>query len=224
MPGSTAIKIAPSILSADYASLGAAVEEATRAGADYIHVDVVDGSFVPPITIGARMVAALRRHTSLPLDVHLMVERPERQVEAFARAGASIITVHAEATIHLHRLVQEIQALGCRAGVSICPATPAAAIAEVLPLVDLVLVMTVNPGFAGQDFIPQMCPKIARLRAELDRQGLEAELEVDGGINPHNAASVVQAGARVLVAGSAIFGADKPVSQALAELRSSCYH
>ena len=215
------IKIAPSILSADFARLGEQVAEATKAGADYIHVDVMDGHFVPEITIGAAVVAAIRPRTNLPLDVHLMVERPEHQLEQFAQAGADIITVHAEVCSHLHQVVEAIKERKVRAGVALNPATPLALIDEVLPDLDLALLMTVNPGFAGQAFIEGMVDKIAHLRRILDERGLAAELEVDGGISAENALKVVQAGARVLVAGSAIFGRGESVAQAMDRLRAS---
>jgi ribulose-phosphate 3-epimerase len=215
------VKIAPSILSADYARLGDAVTEATNAGADYIHVDVMDGRYVPPITIGAQTVAALRPLTDLPLDVHLMVEAPENQIDQFAQAGSDIITVHPEACIHVHRTVQYIKDLGIKAGVAINPGTPITEIEEILPDVDLVLVMTVNPGFGGQKFIESMCDKIKRVRTELDRRGLVAELEVDGGINAGNAARVVEAGARVLVAGAAVFATELSVKEAVEKIRAS---
>ena len=215
------IKIAPSILSADFARLGEQVAEATKAGADYIHVDVMDGHFVPEITIGAAVVAAIRPRTNLPLDVHLMVERPEHQLEQFAQAGADIITVHAEVCSHLHQVVEAIKERKVRAGVALNPATPLALIDEVLPDLDLALLMTVNPGFAGQAFIEGMVDKIAHLRRILDERGLAAELEVDGGISAENALKVVQGGARVLVAGSAIFGRGESVAQAMDRLRAS---
>jgi len=218
---STPVKLAPSILSADYSRLGEAVAEATRAGADYIHVDVMDGHFVPPITVGAQMVAALRPCTHLPLDVHLMIEAPERQVEQFARAGADIITIHVEADPHLHRTIQRIRGLGKKTGVSLNPATPVGALEEILPVVDLVLVMSVNPGFGGQAFIPESVDKIARVRAELDRRGSQAELEVDGGISAANAPEVTRAVATVLVAGAAVFATGEPVKDSLEKIRAS---
>jgi len=221
MTGEHRIKLAPSILSADYARLGEVVAEATRAGADYIHVDVMDGHFVPQVTVGAMMVKALRPWTDLPLDVHLMVEAPERQIEDFARAGADIITIHVEACTHLHRTIQQIKELGKKAGVALNPATSIDSLEEILPSVDLVLVMTVNPGFGGQTFIKDMPEKIARVRAELDRRGLEAELEVDGGISAATAPRVVRAGATVLVAGAAIFATGESVKDSLEKMRAS---
>jgi len=215
------VKLAPSILSADFGRLGEQVAEATKAGADYIHVDVMDGHFVPQITIGAPVVAAIRRWTKLPLDVHLMIEAPEQQIGQFAQAGADIITVHIETCPDIHRVVQEIKELGVKAGVSLNPETPAAAVSEILPSLDLVLVMTVNPGFGGQTFIESTLDKIARLRAELDKKGLAAELEVDGGIDAEVAPRVVRAGARVLVAGAAVFNSEQTVEEALGKLRAS---
>ena len=218
---SSDIKIAPSILSADFARLGEQVAEVTRAGAHYIHVDVMDGHFVPPITIGAPVVAAIRPWTNLPLDVHLMIEKPERQIEQFAQAGADIITVHAEVCPDLHQIVAAIKRLGVRAGVSLNPATPLTIIDEVLADLDLVLQMTVNPGFAGQAFMEEVLDKIARLRQILDEKGLTCELEVDGGISAQTAPRVVEAGARVLVAGSAIFNRSESIEQAMDRLRAS---
>ncbi|MFA4836872.1 MAG: ribulose-phosphate 3-epimerase [Dehalococcoidia bacterium] len=215
------IKLAPSILSADFAHLANAVTEATKCGADYIHVDVMDGHFVPPITIGHETVKAIRKHTSIPLDVHLMIESPERQIENFARAGADLITVHVEACTHLHRVVAQIKESGAKAGVSLNPSTGLESVFEILPFIDLIVVMTVNPGYGGQAFIPEMLDKIARLRRILDERGMRAELEVDGGIKAETASSVVQAGGRVIVAGSAIFNGKESVAQAMGKLRKA---
>lgn len=198
-------KIAPSILSADFSRLGDEVRAVEAAGADYIHIDVMDGRFVPNITIGPLVVDAVRKVTSLPLDVHLMIEEPERYVDDFAKAGADIIVVHAEACRHLHRVVQQIKATGKRAGVSLNPATPLNVLDYVLEELDLVLLMTVNPGFGGQSFIEACIPKIQALRGMLDSRGCEAELEIDGGAKPSNVARIAHAGADVLVAGSAVF-------------------
>jgi ribulose-phosphate 3-epimerase len=214
-------KIAPSILSADFARLGEQVVEATEAGAHYIHIDIMDGHFVPPITIGPVVVKAIRPLTNLPFDVHLMVETPERQIEQFAGAGADIITVHAEVCPNLHQMVESIKGLNVRAGVSLNPATPLTAIEDVLANLDLVLVMTVNPGYAGQAFMEEVLDKIAHLRQVLDDRGLKAELEVDGGITAQTAPKVVQAGARVLVAGSALFNSRESVGEAMDRLKAS---
>ena len=215
------IKLAPSILSADFGRLGEQVVEATKAGADYIHVDVMDGHFVPNLTIGPLVVAAIRPYTNLPLDVHLMIESPEKYIQQFARAGANIITVHVEVCPHLHRVVESIKELGVKAGVSLNPSTPLTAVDEVLSALDLVLLMSVNPGFGGQQFIESTVGKIARLRQRLDELGLAAELEVDGGINAEIAPRAAGAGARVLVAGAAVFNKKENVSQALGRIRES---
>jgi ribulose-phosphate 3-epimerase len=199
-------KIAPSILSADFARLGDEVRAVAAAGADYIHVDVMDGHFVPNITIGPLLVEAVRKVTDLPLDVHLMIENPDRYIPDFANAGADIIVVHAEATNHLHRTVQLIKSFGKKAGVSLNPATSLHLLDYILEDLDLVLLMTVNPGFGGQSFIEACLPKVHALRAMLDKRGLEAELEVDGGVKIENIERISHAGADVFVAGSAVFG------------------
>jgi ribulose-phosphate 3-epimerase len=198
-------KIAPSILSADFARLGDEVRAVAAAGADYIHIDVMDGHFVPNITIGPLVVDAVRKVTDLPLDVHLMIENPDLYVPEFARAGADIIVVHAEATHHLHRTIQLIKSLGKKAGVSLNPATPLNCLEYILDDLDLVLLMTVNPGFGGQSFIDACLPKIHALRAMLDKRGLDTELEVDGGVKTDNIDRISHAGADVFVAGSAVF-------------------
>jgi ribulose-phosphate 3-epimerase len=215
------IKLAPSLLSADFARLGEQIDEVARAGADYIHVDVMDGHFVPNITIGTPVVAAIRPVTSLPLDVHLMIEHPERFISEFVQAGADIITVHVEACPNLRTTIRLIKELGAKVGVSLNPPTPVSAIEEFLPYVDLVLVMGVNPGFGGQSFIPETLPKIANIRKILDDRKLSAELEVDGGINADNAPDIVKAGANVLVAGNSIFRAKGGITRAMRRLREA---
>jgi ribulose-phosphate 3-epimerase len=215
------IKLAPSILSADFARLGEQVIEADKAGADRIHVDVMDGHFVPNITIGPLVVQALRKVTRRPLEAHLMIEAPERYLDDFARAGIDGILVHWEGAIHLHRTLQQIKALGKYCGVVLNPATPAEVLEVVLPDVDLVLVMTVNPGFGGQAFISNMLPKIVKVRRMIDAVKPTVELEVDGGVDTTTAPLVVQAGARVLVAGSHIFGRPEGITTAMQHLQAS---
>jgi ribulose-phosphate 3-epimerase len=200
------VRIAPSILSSDFARLGEEVARVAAGGADYIHVDVMDGHFVPNITIGVPVVAALKRVTQLPLDVHLMIEHPEEYLDAFVSAGASIISVHAEVQPHLHRTLTRIRQLGARASVAINPSTPLEAVRDVAHLLDQLVVMSVNPGFGGQKFIPESIDKVARARQMLDAAGIDAEIEVDGGVDTSNAAALVAAGASVLVAGASIFG------------------
>ena len=217
------ILIAPSILSADFARLGEEVASAEAAGADRIHVDVMDGRFVPNITVGPLVVRALRRVTALPLDVHLMIVEPERYLSAFAEAGADLLVVQVEASPHLHRNLQAIRNLGCRAGVALNPHTPVVMIDAVWDLLDHVLVMTVNPGFGGQAFLPTMLPKIAEVRERIAAHGLDVEVAVDGGIDPETAGQVVEAGANVLVAGSAVFGSPDGVAPAIRALRVAAY-
>lgn len=202
------IKISPSILSADFARLGDEVKAIAAAGADYIHVDVMDGHFVPNITIGPLVVDGLRPVTDKPFDVHLMIENPDLYIPEFAKAGSDIITVHQEAVSHLHRTVQLIKSLGKKAGVSINPGTPVNTLESILDELDLVLVMTVNPGFGGQSFIESCLPKIAALRKMIDGRGLNVELEVDGGVKADNINRIAEAGADVFVAGSAVFSSD----------------
>ena len=199
------IKIAPSILSADFADLGRAVKEIDEAGADYIHIDVMDGHFVPNITFGLPVIEAIRPYSDKPFDVHLMIEKPERYIADFARAGADIISVHVEACPHVHRTIQQIKEAGCRAGVVLNPATPMEMVTHILPDVDLVLLMTVNPGFGGQAFIPNVLDKIRAVKKAADVVNPELEIEVDGGVTRETAKDCLEAGANVLVSGSALF-------------------
>jgi ribulose-phosphate 3-epimerase len=215
------IRIVPSILSADFARLGDEIAMCEAGGADWIHIDVMDGCFVPNLTYGAKVIDTVRRCTSLPLDVHLMVVEPEKYFDDFARAGASGLTLHAEATPHLHRQLTRIRELGCRAGVALNPATPLNAVCEVIPEIDLLLIMTVNPGFGGQEFIPYSVDKIRRARLMLDESGSEAALEVDGGISRETITEVWSAGADTFVAGNAIFSARDPKGE-IAAMRASC--
>lgn len=199
------VKIAPSILSADFARLGEEIKDVERGGADYIHVDVMDGHFVPNVTIGPLIVEAIRPVTDLPLDVHLMIENPDRYIEAFAKAGANYITVHAEASRHLHRTIQLIKSTGVKAGVVLNPATPVESLKHVIEDLDMVLLMSVNPGFGGQKFIHSVLPKIRKVREMADAHNPGLEIEVDGGVNEETAKLCIEAGATVLVAGSAVF-------------------
>ncbi|SDD41730.1 ribulose-phosphate 3-epimerase [Sporomusa acidovorans] len=215
---STNIKIAPSILSADFSQLANEIIKIEKAGADWVHIDVMDGHFVPNLTFGPPVVAALRKVTKLPFDVHLMVTNPQDLIDAFVRAGADIITVHAETAPHLHRLIQTIKEYGKKAGVSLNPSTPLAVIEEVLNDLDMVLIMSVNPGYGGQQFIPGATDKIARLKTKLLERNLTVDIEVDGGINTDTARQVTAAGANILVAGSAIYGAPD-TSQAIKAIR-----
>lgn len=213
--------VVPSILSADFARLGEQVEAAQAGGADRIQIDVMDGRFVPNITVGPLIVEAVRRHTTLPLETHLMIVEPERYLEQFAQAGADIIIVHQEVSPHLHRTIEQIKRLGKKPGVAINPATPLAMVQEILGDIDLILCMTVDPGFGGQAFIESMLPKIERLRSMIAQHGAHCDLEVDGGIAPETAAAVVRAGANVLVAGSAVYGHPQGVAAGIAALRAA---
>jgi ribulose-phosphate 3-epimerase len=213
-------KLAPSILAADLGHLEDEIRRASDGGADYVHIDVMDGCFVPNISIGLPVVEAVRRATTLPLDVHLMIVEPERYIERFAEAGADLITVQVEACVHVHRTLQQIREAGCQAGLALNPGTSVSAIEEVASLLDVVLVMSVNPGFGGQSFIPTALSKIERVRAMLDAVNPEALIEVDGGIKPENARQVWQAGAGILVAGTAIFSPDRSVAESIEAFHS----
>ncbi|MEH7481841.1 ribulose-phosphate 3-epimerase [Neobacillus drentensis] len=212
------VKIAPSILSADFSKLGEEIIAVEKGGADYIHVDVMDGHFVPNITIGPLIVEAIRPITKLPLDVHLMIENPDQYIEAFAKAGADFITVHVEACRHLHRTVQNIKSFGIKAGVVLNPATPVESIQHIIGDIDMVLLMSVNPGFGGQKFIPEVLPKIKKVKEMAEQKGLEIEIEIDGGVNSETAKLCMEAGANVLVAGSAIYN-EEDYAKAISQIR-----
>jgi ribulose-phosphate 3-epimerase len=215
------IRLAPSILTADLGRLADEIRAAETAGVDWVHLDVMDGRFVPNISIGPLIVSAVRKVTNLPLDVHLMIVEPEKYVAAFAEAGANNITVHAEASVHLHRLIYQIRDLGTRAGVAINPATPLSAVEEIINDINVLLVMSVNPGFGGQSFIPSALSKIRRARSLLDRSKSSADLEVDGGINAENIAEAARAGADVFVAGSSVYNKTRSVNESVALLRGA---
>jgi ribulose-phosphate 3-epimerase len=215
------IKIAPSILAADFARIGSEVKEAEQAGADYIHVDAMDGQFVPNLTMGPLIAEAVHRSTSVPLDVHLMIMDPERQIEAFRDAGASILTCHVEACLHPHRVIYEIKRAGMRAGMAINPSTPLESVRWILPDLDLLLVMSINPGWGGQKLLPLALPKLREARRLIDSLGLNTEVETDGGIHADNAPDIVRAGATTLVAGTAVFDQGDGIGPAMARLRSA---
>ena len=215
------VGIVPSILSADFTRLGEQVREAESAGAQRIQVDVMDGHFVPNITMGPMIVEAVRRCTTLPVEAHLMISNPEKYIEDFAKAGADVIIVHQEVSPHLHRIIQQIKAEGKMAAIALTPSTPVFMLEDILSLLDMVLIMTVNPGFGGQEFIPETLPKITRLRQVLEERGLHCDIEVDGGIHEKTVPQVVQAGANLLVAGSAVYNDQESVAQSIARLRNA---
>jgi ribulose-phosphate 3-epimerase len=212
------VKIAPSILSADFSKLGEEILAVEQGGADYIHIDVMDGHFVPNITIGPLIVEAIRPITKLPLDVHLMIENPDQFVEAFVKAGADYITVHVEACRHLHRTIQSIKSYGIKAGVVLNPATPVESIQHIIGDIDMVLLMSVNPGFGGQKFIPEVLPKIIKVKEMAELKGIDLEIEIDGGVNSETAKLCMDAGANVLVAGSAIYN-EEDYTKAISQIR-----
>lgn len=216
-----AIGIVPSVLSADFTRLGDQVREAEEAGAQRIQVDVMDGHFVPNITMGPMIVNAVRNCTSLPVEAHLMISNPEKYIEEFAEAGADFIIVHQEVSPHLHRIIQQIKTAGKMASIALTPSTPVFMLEDILSLIDMALIMTVNPGFGGQQFIPETLPKIRRLREMIDQQNLHCDIEVDGGINESTVPLVVQAGANLLVAGSAVYNEHESVAEAIARLRNA---
>jgi ribulose-phosphate 3-epimerase len=215
------IGLVPSVLSADFTRLGEQVREAEAAGAQRIQIDVMDGHFVPNITMGPMIIAAIRRCTGLPLEAHLMITNPEEYIEDFARAGADVIIFHQEVSPHLHRVIQQIKTAGKQAGIALTPSTPVFMLEDILSLLDMVLIMTVNPGFGGQLFIPETLPKIARIRHMLDQRDLHCDVEVDGGIHEGTIAQVVRAGANLIVAGSAVFNEHESVAQAMERLRKA---
>ena len=215
------IKLAPSILSADFSKLGEEVALATESGADMIHIDIMDGKFVPNITFGASMVSAIRRWTNLPLDIHMMVTEPEKQIPLFIDAGADIINVHIETCTHLHRIIQMIKSNNIRAGIALTPGTAITTLSEVIEELDQIVIMSVNPGFPGQNFIPKTLNKVSDLRNQINKDGLNTDIEIDGGINKSSIKAAVEAGANILVAGSAVYNSNASVSDCIHELKNS---
>ena len=215
------IKLAPSILSADFSKLGEEVALATESGADMIHIDIMDGKFVPNITFGASMVSAIRRWTNLPLDIHMMVTEPEKQIPLFIDAGADIINVHIETCTHLHRIIQMIKSNNIRAGIALNPGTAITTLSEVIEELDKIVIMSVNPGFPGQNFIPKTLNKVSDLRNQINKDGLNTDIEIDGGINKSSIKAAVEAGANILVAGSAVYNSNASVSDCIHELKNS---